>query len=83
MHLDYNGKRIKIGDIVIIKNELQIREDWEDCTCPYCLNIIGSLGIIRGFGCIQVEVTDFSYNNVSTYITTFRDNDVEVVGSVN
>ena len=84
-HFDAKGKEIHIGDVVIIKDNT-----WLGCgepDCSFCerqkKTPVGILGIVEDFGCIQVEISDFSSRGLKvTEIVTLEDDDVIVVGDV-
>lgn len=78
---DINGKEIKIGDIVIVKDYSYAHFPWED---DIIKNIAGWSGEVVGFGCVEVffGFGGWDPKHKTTKIELFNGSDLEVVGSV-
>ena len=84
MHEDINGNRIQLGDIVVIHayNIHRCRDN--DCNICKVVGdkVIGTEGVVIGFGCVCVEVADPICKKASTVWVTLGDKEVEVIGNV-
>jgi len=94
-HLDINGKNIRIGDIIVIREFQEYRPTFNSFQAHSFIkkskkvynefmkildSMIGTEGVVEAFGCVMVRIYRPDWDSFEE--VPFADNEVEVIGNI-